>query len=53
MNNVAGSQVFSTLIFVKKCYPVEIFPDDIPKTAIILHFGLLAFIRMRIPPYSA
>ena len=32
-NNVAGSQVFSTLNLVKGYYQVEMFPDDIPKTA--------------------
>ena len=37
-NNVAGSHVFSTLDLVKGYYQVEMFPDDIPKTAIITPF---------------
>ena len=45
-NNVAGSHVFSTLDLVKGYYQVEMFPDDIPKTAIITPFGLFEFVRM-------
>ena len=45
-NNVAGSNVFSTLDLVKRYYQVEMFPDDIPKTAIITPFGLFEFVRM-------
>ena len=45
-NNVAGSHVFSNLDLVKGYYQVEIFPDNIPKTAIITLFGLFEFLRM-------
>merc|ERR1711860_476694 len=45
-NNMAGSHVFSTLDLVKGYYQVEMFPDDIPKTAIIPPFGLFEFVRM-------
>ena len=45
-NNVAGSHVFSTLDLVKEYYQVEMFPDDIPKTAIITPFGLFKFVWM-------
>ena len=45
-NNVAGSHVFSTLDLVKGYYQVEMFPDDIPKTAIITPFGLFEFVKM-------
>ena len=45
-NNVAGSHVFSTLVLMKGYYQVEMFPDDIPKTAIITPFGLFEFVRM-------
>ena len=43
---MAGSHVFSTLNLVKGYHQVEMFPDDIPKTAIITPFGLFEFIRM-------
>ena len=45
-NNMAGSHVFSTLDLVKGYYQVKMFPDDIPKTAIITPFGLFEFDRM-------
>ena len=38
--------MFSTLDLVKGYYQVEMFPDDIPKTAIITQFGLFQFVRM-------
>lgn len=40
-----GSHVFSTLDLLKGYYQVEMFPDDIPKIAIITPFGLFEFIR--------
>ena len=43
---MAGSDVFSTLDFMKGYYQVKMFPDDIPKTTIITPFGLFEFIRM-------
>ena len=46
MNNIAGSHVFSTLYLVKGYYQVKMFPDDIPKTAIITQFGLFEFVHM-------
>ena len=45
-SNVAGSHVFSTLNLVKGYYQVEMFPDDIPKTAIIPPYGLFEFVHM-------
>ena len=45
-NNVAGSHVFSTLDLMKGDYQVEMFPDNIPKTAIITPFSLFEFVRM-------
>ena len=43
---MAGSHMFSTLDLVKGYYQVEMFPDNIPKTAIITPFGLIKFVRM-------
>ena len=40
---MAGSHVFSTLDIVKGYYQVEMFPDDIPKSAIITPFSLFKF----------
>ena len=45
-NNVAGSHVFTTLDLVKGYYIVEMFPDNIPKTAVIKPFGLFEFVQM-------
>ena len=38
--------VFSTPNLMKGYYQVEMFPDNIPKTAIITPFGLFEFVRM-------
>ena len=46
MNNVAGSHVLSTLDLVKGYYQVEMFPDNIPKTAVITPIGLFVFVGM-------
>ena len=46
---MASSHVFSTLNLVKGYYQVKMFPDDIPKTAIITLFRLFEFVRM---PFS-
>ena len=45
-NNVAGSHMFSTLDLMKGYYQVEMFPDDIPKIAIITPFSLFEFVWM-------
>ena len=43
---MAGTHVFSTLDFVKGYYHVEMFPDDIPKTAIMTPFSIFEFVCM-------
>ena len=46
---LAGCTIYSKLDLVKGCYKVPMYPDDIPKTAIITPFGLFKFLKM---PFS-
>ena len=44
--NIAGCSVFSKLDLVRAFYQIPVYPDDVPKTAVITPFGLYEFLKM-------
>lgn len=44
--NIAGCTVFSKLDLVRAFYQIPVYPDDVPKTAVITPFGLYEFLKM-------
>ena len=45
-SQLAGSTIFSKIDLVKGYHQVPLYPDDVPKMAIITPFGLWEFLRM-------
>ena len=44
--NLDGAKIFSKIDLVRGYHQIPVHPDDVPKTVIIIPFGLFEFLRM-------